>query len=171
MAAGPNRLGQVPAVRGVLGRGLSGAQPPEHRPQPTPARQVRRHAHGHRADRTRLAVRRGHRARLRCRSCITGFGLTGDGYRNDQGRAWVPDSRGPPPIRRSRLDEREEWIRQNAASLRQTLANPAARAELLALLGGDDPERRRERRLEEARRDLASMELRLKLAEDEVWEP
>jgi hypothetical protein len=69
------------------------------------------------------------------------------------------------------LDEREEWIRQNAASLRQTLANPAARAELLALLGGDDPERRRERRLEEARRDLASMELRLKLAEDEVWEP
>jgi hypothetical protein len=69
------------------------------------------------------------------------------------------------------LDEREGWMRQNAASLRQTLASPEVRGELLGLLGGDDPERRRERRLEEARRDLASMELRWKLAEDEVWEP
>ena len=43
-------------------------------------------------------------------------------------------------------------------------------AELLALLGIDDTEQRRERRREEARRDLASMELRWKLAEDQVWE-
>ncbi len=69
------------------------------------------------------------------------------------------------------MDEWEEWIRQNAARLRQTLANPVVRGELLELLGGDDPDRRRERRLEQIRRDLTSMELRWKLAEDEVWEP
>jgi hypothetical protein len=69
------------------------------------------------------------------------------------------------------LDEREEWIKRNAAQARQALLDPGVGAELVALLGGDDTERRRERRLEEARRDLASMELRWKLAEDEVWEP
>jgi hypothetical protein len=69
------------------------------------------------------------------------------------------------------LDEREEWIERNAAQARRTLLDPAARAELLALLGIDDSEQRRERRLEEARRDLASMEFRWKLAEDEVWKP
>jgi hypothetical protein len=68
------------------------------------------------------------------------------------------------------LDERAEWIRQNAAQARRALCDPAACAELLALLGTDDSARRRERRREEARRDLASMELRWKLAEDEVWE-
>jgi hypothetical protein len=68
------------------------------------------------------------------------------------------------------LDEREEWIERNAAQARRALLNPAACAELLALLGTDDSEQRRERRLAEARRDLASMELRWKLAEDEVWE-
>ena len=68
------------------------------------------------------------------------------------------------------MDEWEEWIQRNAAMLRQTLASPEVRDELLVLLGGDDPERRRERRLQEVRRDLASMELRWKLAEDEVWE-
>jgi hypothetical protein len=68
------------------------------------------------------------------------------------------------------VDEWEEWIQRNAAMLRQTLASPEVRDELLVLLGDDDPERRRERRLQEVRRDLASMELRWKLAEDEVWE-
>jgi hypothetical protein len=76
-----------------------------------------------------------------------------------------------PSIGRSRVDEREEWIQENAASLRRTLASPLIRAELLALLGGDDPDRRRERRLEGVRRELVSMELRWKLQEDEVWEP
>jgi hypothetical protein len=47
---------------------------------------------------------------------------------------------------------------------------PQVRAELLALLGTDDAERRRQRRLAAARAELASMELRWKLAEDEVWE-
>ena len=68
------------------------------------------------------------------------------------------------------MDEREEWIERNAALVRRALLDPAVRAELLALLGADDSAQRRERRLEDARRDLASMELRWKLAEDEVWE-
>jgi hypothetical protein len=69
------------------------------------------------------------------------------------------------------LDEREKWIEHNAAQARRALLDPAARMELLALLGSDDSAQRRERRLAEARRDLASMELRWKLAEDEVWKP
>jgi hypothetical protein len=69
------------------------------------------------------------------------------------------------------VDEREEWIARNAAQVRRALLDPGMRAELLALLGTDDSAQRRERRLAEARRDLASMELRWKLAEDEVWEP
>ncbi|HEY6592298.1 MAG TPA: hypothetical protein VI751_14925 [Actinomycetota bacterium] len=69
------------------------------------------------------------------------------------------------------MDEREEWIQRNAAQARRALLHPGVRAELLALLGTDNSEQRQARRLEEARRDLASMELRWKLAEDEVWEP
>jgi hypothetical protein len=69
------------------------------------------------------------------------------------------------------LDEWEEWIERNAAQVRRALLNPGVRVELLALLGTDDSEQRRARRQEEARRDLASMELRWNLAEDEVWEP
>jgi hypothetical protein len=69
------------------------------------------------------------------------------------------------------LDEWEEWIQRNAAQVRRALLNPSVRVELLALLGTDDSEQRQARRQEEARRDLASMELRWKLAEDEVWEP
>jgi hypothetical protein len=69
------------------------------------------------------------------------------------------------------LDEWEEWIERNAAQARRALLDPGVRVELLALLGTDNSEQRRARRQEEARRDLASMELRWKLAEDEVWEP
>jgi hypothetical protein len=67
------------------------------------------------------------------------------------------------------MTDEDRWIERNAAQARRALLDPAACAELLALLGIDDTEQRRERRREEARRDLASMELRLKLAEDEVW--
>jgi hypothetical protein len=67
------------------------------------------------------------------------------------------------------LDEREEWIERNAAQARRALGDPSACAELLALLGIDDSAQRRERRREEARRDLASLELRVKLAEEELW--
>ena len=68
------------------------------------------------------------------------------------------------------MDEREEWIERNAAQARRALGDPSACAELLELLGIDDTTQRRERRREEARRDLASMELRWKLAEDQAWE-
>jgi hypothetical protein len=64
------------------------------------------------------------------------------------------------------LDEREAWIEDNATQARRALLDPAVRAELLELLGVDD-DRRRERRLEAARRELASIELRWKLAEEE----
>jgi hypothetical protein len=64
------------------------------------------------------------------------------------------------------VDE-HDWIEHNAAQIRRVLARCEVRAELAALLGGDD--RRRERRLEAARRELASMELRLKLEEEEPW--
>jgi hypothetical protein len=66
-------------------------------------------------------------------------------------------------------DTAAAWVERTAAELRQTLADPAVRADVLALLGVDDDERRRQRRLEEARRDLASLELRMKLAEEEPW--
>ena len=68
------------------------------------------------------------------------------------------------------MDEREAWIERNAAQARRALGDPAACAELLVLLGIDDSAERQARRREEVRRDLASMELRWKLAEDEVWE-
>ena len=69
------------------------------------------------------------------------------------------------------MDEREEWIEHNAAQARRALLHPGVRAELLALLGTDNSAQRQARRQEEARRELASMELRWRLAEDEVWGP
>ena len=75
-----------------------------------------------------------------------------------------------PTIWRNGLGKREVWIARNAEQARRALCVAAVRAELLALLGTDDSEQRRERRLAEARRELASIELRWKLAEDEVWE-
>jgi hypothetical protein len=64
-----------------------------------------------------------------------------------------------------------EWIAANAARLGRALARPQVRAELLALLGTDDAERRRHRRLAEARAELAGLELRWKVGEDEdAWE-
>jgi hypothetical protein len=66
------------------------------------------------------------------------------------------------------LDERNIWIQRNAAQARRALANPAVRTEVLALLGVDDSGRRRQRRLDEARRELAGLELRWRL--EEAWE-
>jgi predicted nucleic acid-binding protein len=65
------------------------------------------------------------------------------------------------------LDEREEWIERTAAELADALVCSAVRAEVLALLDGH--ERDRARRLAAARRELASLELRIKLAEEEPW--
>jgi hypothetical protein len=69
---------------------------------------------------------------------------------------------------RGRVDEREAWIERNAAELARALADPAVRADLLALLGTDNGDRQRERRLAAARRDLEGLELRWRV-EDE-WE-
>lgn len=57
------------------------------------------------------------------------------------------------------MDERQRWIAEHAAQLRHVLADPAARAEVLALLAGDDQETRRNRRLAELERELARHEL------------
>jgi len=62
-----------------------------------------------------------------------------------------------------------EWINANAARLGRALARPQVRAELLALLGTDDADRRRQRRLAEARRELERLAVRWELGED-AWE-
>jgi hypothetical protein len=59
----------------------------------------------------------------------------------------------------------DAWVEREAAQLCRALADPAVRADVLAQLGTDD-ERRRGRRLEAARRELAGLELRWRL-EDE----
>jgi hypothetical protein len=64
-------------------------------------------------------------------------------------------------------DDSAAWVARTAAELSRALADPAVRADVLALLDGH--ERDRARRQEAARRDLASLELRVKLAEEEPW--
>jgi hypothetical protein len=67
------------------------------------------------------------------------------------------------------VDERQ-WRTQNAARLRRALQRPQVRAEVLAQLGMDNA-RRRARRLAAARVELAGLELRWKVEEDEdAWE-
>jgi hypothetical protein len=63
------------------------------------------------------------------------------------------------------VDE-QEWINANAVRLGRALVDPAVRAELLALLGTDDAERRRARRLAEARREMERLEVRWSIGED-----
>ena len=68
------------------------------------------------------------------------------------------------------MDE-AEWLAANAARLGRALARPQVRAELLALLGTDNAERRRQRRLDAARVELSGLELRWRFGEDEdTWE-
>jgi hypothetical protein len=64
------------------------------------------------------------------------------------------------------VDDWQTWIERNADQARRALVDPAVRAELLALLGTDDAERRRERWLEAARAELAGLELRWTPGED-----
>jgi hypothetical protein len=64
------------------------------------------------------------------------------------------------------VDEREAWIQHNAAQARAALERAEVRDELAALLGADDRAQRRERRLQAARRELACLELRIRV-EDE----
>jgi len=64
------------------------------------------------------------------------------------------------------MDEREQWISAHAAELRRVLADPEARTEVLALLGGDNQETKRQRRLAELEQELAGMEIRWRLGGD-----
>jgi hypothetical protein len=65
------------------------------------------------------------------------------------------------------MDRREAWIERTADQLALTLADPAVRAELLALLAGTKDERERQRRLEAARRELAALEVTWPLLKEE----
>jgi hypothetical protein len=58
---------------------------------------------------------------------------------------------------------REQWIENHAAELRHVLSDPGVRAELAGLLGGDDQEQRRQRRLAELEHEIEGMELTLRL--------
>jgi hypothetical protein len=73
-----------------------------------------------------------------------------------------------PTTEGSRVDEREAWIDRNAAQARQALARHEVRAELAELLGVSGSAQRRARRLEDARRELETLELRWRA---EGWEP
>jgi predicted nucleic acid-binding protein len=64
-------------------------------------------------------------------------------------------------------DEAAAWVERTAADLGHALADPAVRAEVLALLDGH--ERDRARRLAAARVELETLELRWKLGEGEAW--
>ena len=57
------------------------------------------------------------------------------------------------------MDDREAWIRRHAEELRAVLADPQVRAEVLALLGGDDQDTRRQQRLEELATGPADIEV------------
>lgn len=58
------------------------------------------------------------------------------------------------------MDAREAWIRKHAAELRRVLEHPQARAEILALLNGDDEETRRKRRLAELQAGINQHQLK-----------
>jgi hypothetical protein len=78
--------------------------------------------------------------------------------------ASAPPGPGPPTYRAGGMDE-QQWVQENAALLREVLARQGVRAEVLALLDGH--ERDRARRLDAARAELADVELRWRVGEDE----
>lgn len=63
-------------------------------------------------------------------------------------------------------EDAQAWIERNAARLRDVLADSQVRADVLTLLGGCDAKRKRERRLEEVRRELAGLELRWRMDDE-----
>jgi hypothetical protein len=72
----------------------------------------------------------------------------------------------PPHLTGREAMDEQQWIDANAARLREALAAPQVRADVLAQLGADD-DRRRERRLEAARLELAGLELRWRLEDED----
>jgi hypothetical protein len=67
------------------------------------------------------------------------------------------------------VDEWQAWIERNADQVRRALVDAAVRAEVLALLGTDDADRRQRRRLAAARAELAGLEVHWRIGED-PWE-
>ncbi len=65
------------------------------------------------------------------------------------------------------MDAREVWIEAHAAELRGVLADAGVRREVVGLLGGDDQEARRERRLAELAQEVNRMELTIRVREDD----
>jgi hypothetical protein len=65
------------------------------------------------------------------------------------------------------VDKHEAWMDAAAAELGQVLADPAIRAELLALLAGTDDKRERQRRMPSDPRELADLEARDRLLGEE----
>jgi predicted nucleic acid-binding protein len=61
-------------------------------------------------------------------------------------------------------DDSAAWVERTATDLGRTLADPAVRAEVLALLDGH--ERDRARRLAAARAELAGLEVRWRLGDE-----
>jgi hypothetical protein len=62
-------------------------------------------------------------------------------------------------------DMREAWIQQNAAPLRRAISEPETHSRIIALLTGDEQERRK-RRLSALAEELDGMELTLRLRSD-----
>ena len=69
------------------------------------------------------------------------------------------------------VTDQQSSIERNAAKARRALADPSVRAALLALLGGDDRSRRRERRIAAVRLELAGLEVRWPLLEEDERHP
>lgn len=68
------------------------------------------------------------------------------------------------------MTDQQRWIERNAAKARHALADPIVRAGLLALLGGDNGVRRRKRRITAVRGELAGLEIRWPLLEENEHE-
>jgi len=83
----------------------------------------------------------------------------------------VPTAALPVHGREKPVTDQQRWIERNAAKARRALADPSVRAALLALLGGDDRSRRRERRIAAVRLELAGLEVRWPLLEEDERKP
>jgi hypothetical protein len=80
--------------------------------------------------------------------------------------AALPIHGGEKPV-----TDQQRWIERNAAKARRAFADPSVRAALLALLGGDDRSRRRERRIAAVRLELAGLKVRWPLLEEDERKP
>jgi hypothetical protein len=94
------------------------------------------------------------------------IGRNSGGAKGASSTAALPVHGGEKPV-----TDQQRWIERNAAKARRALADPSVRAALLALLGGDDRSRRRERRIAAVRLELAGLEVRWPLLEEDERKP